>query len=61
MDDLNCLAKGSPAQQRQVMEMVLQGIKDIFPSFPSEIKNSFRLKESRQGDGEWNLHKEISG
>ena len=38
MDDLNCLAQGSPDQQRRVTEMVLQGIKDIFPSLPSELK-----------------------
>ena len=38
MDDLNCLAQGSPAQHQRVTEMVLQGIKDIFTSLPAKIK-----------------------
>ena len=46
MDDLNCLAQGSPYQQRQVTEMVLQGIKDIFPSLPSDLKDSVSLKKA---------------
>ena len=51
MYDLNCLVQGSHAQQRQVTEMVLQGIKDIFPSLPSKIKDSISIKKDRQGDG----------
>ena len=53
MYDLNCLVQGSHAQQRQVTEMVLQGIKDIFPSLPSKIKDSISIKKDRQGDGYW--------
>ena len=61
MDDLNCLAKGSPAQQRQVKEMVLQGIKDIFPSLLAKIKDYTILKKAWDGDGDWDAQKEILG
>ena len=55
MDDMNCLAQGSPAQQKQVIEMFLQGIKDIFPSLPANIKESISLDKARQGDGDWDV------
>ena len=48
MDDLNCLAQGSPDQQHRVTKMVLQGIKDIFPSLPSELKDSVILKKAKK-------------
>ena len=41
--------------------MVLQGIKDIFPSLPYKIKDSISLKKAWQGDGFWTLQKEILG
>ena len=53
MSDLNCLAQGSPAQQRRVTEMVLQGIKDICPSLLTKIKDSISLKKAREGDEYW--------
>ena len=55
MDDLNCLAQGSPAQKQQVTDMFLQGIKDILPSLPADIKDSISLKKAWQGDGDWDL------
>ena len=61
MNDLKCLAQGSPDQQRQVTEMVLQGIKDIFPYLPSKLKDSVSLKKALQGDGNWEVKKEILG
>ena len=61
MEDLNCIKQGSPDQQRRVTEMVLQGIKDIFPSLPLELKDSVSLKKSRKGDGNWEVEKEILG
>ena len=61
IDDLNCLAQGSPAQQQRVNEMVLQGINDIFPSLPDKIKDSISIKKDRQGDGDWYVQKEIFG
>ena len=59
MDNLNCLAQVSPDQQHQVTEMVIQGIKDIFPYLPSDIKDYVSLKKAREGDGDWELQKEI--
>ena len=61
MADINCLAQDSPAQQQQVTEMVLKGIKDVFPSLPADIKNSIILKKAQQGDGDWVVQKEILG
>ena len=61
MDDLNCLAQGSPDQQRQATEMVLQGIKDIFLSLPSELKDSVSPKKAQKGDGNWEVEKDILG
>ena len=61
MDDMNCLVQGSPAQQQRVAEMVMHGIKDIFPSVPAEIKYSIRLKKDWQGYGYWAVQKEILG
>ena len=46
MDDLNCLAQGSPAQQRRVTEMVLKEIKYIFPYIPAKIKYSISFKKA---------------
>ena len=46
MDDLNCLSQGSTDQQSQVTEMVLQGIKNIFPSLPLELKDYVILKKA---------------
>ena len=57
MDDLNCLAQGNITQQRRVTEMVLQGIKGIFPSLPDKIKDSVSIKKSQQGDGDWAVQK----
>ena len=57
MDDLNFLTQGSPDQQRRVTDMVLQGIKDIFPSVPSEMKDSISLKKDRGGYGDWAVYK----
>ena len=48
MDDLNCLSQGSLDQQCRVTEMVLQGIKDIFPSLTSELKDSVILKKAKK-------------
>ena len=39
--------------------MVLQGIKDILHSLPSEIKDSVSLNTAREGDGNWAVHKDI--
>ena len=61
MDDLNCLAQGSPYQQCRVTEMFLQGIKDIFPSLPFELKDSVSLKKAQKGDGNWEVEKKILG
>ena len=52
IDDLSCLAQGVNAQQRQVTEMVLQGIKYIFPSLHANIKDSVSLNKDWQGDGD---------
>ena len=59
MEELCCLAHGSTDQQRQVTEMVLQGIKDIFPSLPLKMKDSVSLKKSRKSDGGWVVEKDI--
>ena len=61
MDDLNGLAQGSPDQQRRVTDMVLQGIKDIFPSLPLNLKDSVSLNKAREGEGDWAVEKEILG
>ena len=61
MDDLNCLAQGSPDQQHRVTKMVLQGIKDIFPSLPSELKDSVRLNKAKKVDVNWQVDKDILG
>ena len=61
MDDLNYLTQGIPDQQRRVTEMVLQGIKDIFPSLPFELKDSVSLKKSQKGYVNWEVDKEIMG
>ena len=61
MDNLNCLAQGSPDQHRRVTEMVLQGIKDIFPSLLFNLKDSFSLKKAQKGDGNWAVEKDILG
>ena len=61
MDDLDCLAQGSPDPQRRVTKMVLQGIKDIFPSLPFELKDSISLKKAQKGGGNWEVDKEILG
>ena len=61
MENLNCLAQVKPDQQQRVTEMFLQGIKDIFTSFPSEMKDSVISKKSQEGDGDWALQKEILG
>ena len=58
---MNCLAQVSPAQQRQVMDMVLQGIKDFFPSPPAENKDSISFNKAREGDVNWAVQKEILG
>ena len=55
------MAQVSLTQQRRVTEMVLQGIKDIFPSLPYKIKDSISLKKAWQGDGFWTVQKEILG
>ena len=57
MDELNCLAQGSPDQQGQVTDVVLQGINNIFPSLPLELKDSVRLKKSQIGDESWEVKK----
>ena len=61
MNDLNCLAQGSPEQQHRVTKMVLHGIKDIFPSLPSEIKDYVSLKKDQEGDWNWDVQKDILG
>ena len=61
MDDLNCLAQGSPDQQRRVTQMFLQGIKDIFPSLPSELKDSVSLKKDLKRDGNCEVDEKILG
>ena len=61
MDYLNCLAQASPDQQRWVTAMVIQGIKDMFPYLPSELKDSVSLKKAQKGDGNWEVKKEILG
>ena len=61
MYNLNCLAQGSPDQHRRVTEMVLQGIKDIFPSLSFELKDSVSLKKAQKGDVNWEVEKEILG
>ena len=55
VDDLSCLAQVSPAQQLQVTDMVLQGIKDIFPYLPYELKDSVSTKNSLQENGYWDV------
>ena len=61
MDNLNCAAQGSPAQQQQATELILCAIKDIFLSFPGELKDSVSLKKALVGDGSWKVTKEILG
>ena len=61
MYDLNCLVQGSHAQQRQVTEMVLQGITDISPSIPAKIKDSIIFNKVWQGNGDWDVQKDILG
>ena len=59
MEDLNCLLQCSLAQQRQVTEMELQGIKYIFLSLPSKIKDYISVKKAWEGDGFWDMKKEL--
>ena len=61
MDNLKFLAQGSSEQQRRVTEMLLQGIKDIFPYLPSEIKDYVSLKKDQEGDWNWDVQKDILG
>ena len=61
VDDLNCLAQGSTAQQQRVNDMFLQGINDIYPSIPEKLKEYVRTKKALQGYGDWALEKEIFG
>ena len=57
VDGLNCLAQVSPAQQRRVTEIVLQGINDIFPYIPDKLKDSVSINKALQGDGYWAVEK----
>ena len=45
MDDLSCLAQGSLDQKYRFTEIVLQGLKDIFPSLYFDLKDSVILKK----------------
>ena len=41
--------------------MVLQGIKEIFPSPPLDLNDSVSLKKAWKDDGDWAVDKEILG
>ena len=45
----------------RVTEMVLQGIKYIFTSLPSDINDFVSLKKSRDRNVNWYVQKEILG
>ena len=53
MDDLNFSTQGNAYQQHWASELTLQDLKEIFPSLPSEVKDSTSLEKALQGDGNW--------
>ena len=53
MDDLNCATQGDVGKQQRTSELTIQALKEIFPSLPSEVKDSVSLKKALQGDGDW--------
>ena len=61
MDDLICLAQGSPEQQQRVTEHAIRSIKEVFPSLPNETKNSVSVVKALKGDRNWAVSKEILG
>ena len=61
MDDLNCATQGDMEQWQWSSKLTLQYLKEIFPSIPSEFKDSVSLEKLLQGDGDWYHIKEILG
>ena len=59
MDDLLSATQGDRTQQQRVSELTLRALKEIFPSLPTETKDSVSLKKALQGDGDWKTTKEI--
>ena len=61
VDDINCVAQGDALQQQRVTELVLQALKDVYPTVIGETKDSVSLKKALAGDGDWSQVKEILG
>ena len=59
MDDFMEMTQGDPDQQERVTELLLQAIKEIFPSVPKETKDFISLKKALQGDVSWLPVKDI--
>ena len=61
MDDFMGMMQGDVEQQERVTELLLQAIKEIFPTVSAEFKDSVSLKKAMKGDGSWLPVKEILG
>ena len=61
IDDLLCFAQGDPTQQQWVSEITIRSLKEIFPSFPDEVKGSDILEKALAGDEDWDMVKDILG
>ena len=61
MDNFMGMTQGDLDQQERVTKLLLRAIKEIFPSFLEETKDSICLKKALQGDGSWLPVKEILG
>ena len=47
--------------QQRFSELTLRALKETPPSLPAEVKDSVSLKKAMQGDGDWEMTKEILG
>ena len=61
MDDINYLTQGNQPQQHRLIEIVLQEIKNMYPTVKGELKDSISLKKASTGDGDWSASEEILG
>ena len=61
MDDLLSATQGGMKQQQRVSELTLGALKEIFPSLPTEVKDSVSLKKAMEVDRDWATTKEILG
>ena len=61
IDYLNCATQVDVRQQHLTSDLTLRYLKEIFPSLPSNVKDSISLEKGLQGDVDWAQTKEIIG